>query len=156
MVQYSFVLHSALLKLPSVACTVYRGLNIPLSNMSHLYWRGGFVWFRSPTSTTTDKDKTMREFGQGVDAEAAGTFMQLHVKNAKEIDAFSAVPGEQERIIPHNTCFRVLLAVSAADVKLLKDFGTLPPNVDLVVVEEVRAVLNNENCYVDCFIALCR
>jgi hypothetical protein len=82
--------------------------------------------------------------------------MQLHVKNAKEIDAFSAVPGEQERIIPHNTCFRVLFAVSAADVKLLKDFGTLPPNVDLVVVEEVRAVLNNENCNVDCFIALCR
>ena len=92
------------------------------------------MWLRSPTSTTTDKDKTMREFGQGADAEAAGTFMQLHVKNAKEIDAFSAVPGEQERIIPHNTCFRVLLAVSAADVKLLKDFGTLPPNVDLVVV----------------------
>ena len=79
----------------------------------------------------------MRQFGQGVDG-SAGTFMELHVKNAKEISAFSAVPSEQERLIPHNTCFRVLQAWSAADVKLLGAFGTLPPNVDLVVVEEVR------------------
>ena len=150
---YSFVLYSALLKLPSVACTVYRGLNVPLCELSHLYWKGGFVWLRSPTSATTDKDKTMRIFGQGADA-GVGTFMELRVKNAKEVETFSAVPGEQERIIPHNTCFRVLLAVSAADVKLLKDFGTLPPNVDLVVVEEVRAFLNNENCVVNFFIAL--
>ena len=134
---YSFLLYNALLKLPSVACTVYRGLNVPLSDLSHLYWRGGFVWLRSPTSTTTDKDKTMRQFGQGAGA-GAGTFMELRVKNAKEIEVFSAVPGEQERLIPQNTCFRVLQALSAADVKQLSAFGSLPPNVDLVVVEEVR------------------
>ena len=34
--------------------------------------------------------------------------------------------------------FRVLQALSAADVKQLSAFGSLPPNVDLVVVEEVR------------------
>ena len=95
------------------------------------------MWLRSPTSTTTDKDKTMRQFGQGAGA-GAGTFMELHVKNAKEIEVFSAVPGEQERLIPQNTCFRVLQALSAADVKQLSAFGSLPPNVDLVVVEEVR------------------
>jgi len=134
---YSFRLYNALLKLPSVACTVYRGLNVPLSDLSHLYWRGGFVWLRSPTSTTTDKDKTMRQFGQGAGA-GVGTFMELHVKSAKEIEVFSAVPGERERLIPQNTCFRVLQALSAADVKQLSAFGSLPPNVDLVVVEEVR------------------
>jgi serine/threonine protein kinase len=137
---YSYVLHSALLKLPSVACTVYRGLNVPLSDLSHMYWRGGFVWLRSPTSTTTDKDKTMRQFGQGAGA-SAGTFMELRVKNAKNIEALSAVPGEQERLIPHNTCFRVLQVSSAADVRLLGAFGTLPPHVDLVVVEEVCATV---------------
>ena len=138
---YSFVLHNALMKLPSVSCTVYRGLDVPLSDLSDVYWRGGFVWLRSPTSTTMDKDKTMRLFGQGAGA-GAGTFMELRVKNAKEIEAFSAVPEEQERLIPHNTCFRVLQVCSAADVRLLGAFGSLPPRVDLVVVEEVpRATL---------------
>jgi len=141
---YSFLLYNALLKLPSVACTVYRGLSVPLSDMSHLYWKGGFVWLRSPTSTTTDKDKTMRQFGQG--EAGVGTFMELRVKNAKEIEVFSAVPGEQERLIPQNTCFRVLQAFSAADVRLLEAFGKLPPNVDLVVVEEVCAAAVGDAC----------
>jgi serine/threonine protein kinase len=137
---YSFLLYNALLKLPSVACTVYRGLNVPLSDMSHLYWKGGFVWLRSPTSTTIDKDKTMRQFGQGAGA-CAGTFIELRVKNAKEIEVLSAVPEERERLIPHNTCFRVLQAWSAADVRMLKAFGTLPANVDLVILEEVDPVI---------------
>ena len=145
---YSFLLYNALLKLPSVACTVYRGLNLPLSDLSHLYWKGGFVWLRSPTSTTTDKDRTMSQFGQG--KAGAGTFMELRVKNAKEIEAFSAVDGEQERLIPHNTCFRVLQALSAADVALLEAFGTLPPNVDLVVVEEVFATFIYHVCAFGC------
>jgi hypothetical protein len=135
---YSFLLYNALLKLPSVACTVFRGLNVPLSEVSHLYCKGGLVWLRSPTSTTTDKNKTMREFGQGV-ASRAGTFMELRVKNAKEIETFSAVPGERERLIPQNTCFRVLQAFSSADLDAIRTFGSLPPNVDLVVLEEVKA-----------------
>ena len=94
------------------------------------------MWLRSPTSTTTDKDATMRQFGEGVGG-GSGTFMELRVKNAKEIETFSAVPAERERLIPQNTCFRVLQALSAADVRLLGAFGTLPPNVDLVVMEEV-------------------
>jgi hypothetical protein len=133
---YSFLLYNALLKLPSVACTVYRGLDVPLLEVSHLYFINNFVWFRSPTSTTTDKDNTMRQFGQGANA-GVGTFMELRVKNAKEIETFSAVPGERERLIPHNTCFRVLQALSAKAANDLKEFGTFPPNVDLVVVEEV-------------------
>jgi serine/threonine protein kinase len=137
---YSFLLYNALLKLPSVPCTVYRGLDCPLSDLSHLYWKGGFVWYAQPTSTTTDKEKTMKEFGEGKN-NGAGTFMELRVKNAKEIVTFSAVPGEQERLIPQNTCFRVVQALSAADVKTLKGLWELPPNVDLVVLEEVRAAV---------------
>lgn len=128
------------MKLPSQACVVYRGLSVPLTDISHLYWPGGFVWLRAPTSTTTDKSKTLKSFGQGVGG-GSGTFMELRVKNAKEIEHFSAFPGERERLIPHNTCFRVLQALSAADVRLLGAFGTLPPYVDLVVVEEVRAAI---------------
>ena len=133
---YSFLLYNALLKLPSVACTVYRGLNIPLTDLSYLYWKGGFVWFRSPTSTTTDKDETLKQFGQGVCGQA-GTFMELRVRNAKIIEDFSIFPQERERLVPHNTCFQVLGAFSAADVKMLEGFASMPPNVDFVILEEV-------------------
>lgn len=133
---YSFLLYNALLKLPSVACTVYRGLNVPLTDMSYLYWKGGFVWFRSPTSTTTDKQKTMKQFGHGASGQS-GTFMELRVRNAKEIEAFSVFPHEREHVIPHNTCFQVLGALSAADAKILEGFASMPPDVDLVILEEV-------------------
>jgi serine/threonine protein kinase len=149
---YSFLLYKALLKLPSVACTVYRGLNIPLTDLSYLYWKGGFVWFRSPTSTTTDKNKTMRQFGQGTGGQA-GTFMELRVRNAKEIGAFSAFPHEREHVVPHNTCFQVLGAFSAADVKILEGFGSMPPDVDLVILEEVIGfsfVIWGGRCVADC------
>lgn len=135
--EYSFLFHSALMKLPGQVCVVYRGLSVPLTDISHLYWEGGFVWLRSPTSTTTDKVKTMQTFGQGAGG-AFGTFMELRVKNAKNIEHFSAFPAECERVIPHNTCFKVLVALSAAKVRMLQGFGALPPNVDLVIVEEVR------------------
>jgi serine/threonine protein kinase len=133
---FSLLLYNALLKLPSVACTVYRGLNIPLTEMSHLYWKGGFVWFRSPTSTTTDKQKTMKQFGKGARGQT-GTFMELRVRCAKDVETFSLFPLEHERIIPHNTCFQVLGALSAADAKILEGFASMPPNVDLVILEEV-------------------
>jgi serine/threonine protein kinase len=136
---YSFLLCNALSKLPSVACTVYRGLNTPLTDMSYLYWKGGFVWFRSPTSTTTDRQKTMRQFGQGARGQA-GTFIELRVHNAKEIEQFSLFPQERERLIPPNTCFQVLGALSAADAKILEGFASMPPNVDLVILEEVTWV----------------
>jgi hypothetical protein len=134
---YSFLLHNALLKLPSVALTVYRGLDLPLSQVSHLYRRGGFVWYRSPTSTTTDKSRTMMRFGAGAGG-GAGTFVELRVENAKNIQPFSSVPDEQEFLIPQNTCFKVVLALSAIDVRELHAFSDLPLNVDLVVLEEVR------------------
>jgi serine/threonine protein kinase len=133
---YSFLLYNALLKLPSLACTVYRGLNVPLTDVSHLYWKGGFVWFRSPTSTTTDKKKTMKQFGVG-SSGLAGTFMELRVRNAKAIEEFSLFPQECERLIPHNTCFQVLGALSAADARILEGFASMPANVDLVILEEV-------------------
>jgi hypothetical protein len=41
-----------------------------------VYKKGGFVWSRSPTSTTIDKDRTMVSFGVGASG-AAGTFIEL-------------------------------------------------------------------------------
>ncbi len=136
---YSLLLVNALTKLPRVACSVYRGLDCALSEVSHLYRKGGFVWYRSPTSTTVDKGRTMTSFGAGA-AGSAGTFIELRVQNAKEIEAFSAVPGEQERLLAPNTCFRVLECLTASQIINLQGFAALPPNVDLVVLEEVHRV----------------
>jgi hypothetical protein len=142
---YSFLLHNALLKLPSVALTVYRGLDLPLSHVSHLYRKGGFVWYRSPTSTTTDKRRTMTRFGTGAGG-VAGTFVELRVQNAKNIQPFSSVPDEQEFLIPQNTCFKVVLALSAIEVRELHAFSGLPLHVDLVVLEEVRILELDRGC----------
>ena len=128
--------YNELLKLPSMECTLYRGLNIPLSDMSYYFRKDAFIWLRTPTSTTTDKDGTMAKFGQGVIPGAAATFMQLIVKNAKGIalNTFSAVASEQERLIPHNTCFRVLVAVSAADR------AACCPHADLIAAKTQRTI----------------
>ena len=120
-----------------------------LSEVSHLYRKGGFVWYRSPTSTTVDKDKTMASFGAGA-AGGAGTFIELRVQNAKEIEAFSAVPGEQERLLAPNTCFKVLESFTASQIHRLQGFAALPPNVDLVTLEEVCPVSTQNVLMDDC------
>ncbi len=78
----------------------------------------------------------MKQFGQGASGQA-GTFMELRVHNAKIIEDFSVFPQECERLVPHNTCFQVLGAFSASDVKMLEGFARMPPNVDLIILEEV-------------------
>ena len=57
--QFSLVFCSALDKLPSVAMTVYRGLDVPLTQLSHLYTKGSTVWLNAGAFTTTDKAGTL-------------------------------------------------------------------------------------------------
>ncbi len=62
---FTKLLCDALDKLPSVSCTVFRGLDQPLTQVSHLYVKGSTVFFNSVTSTTTDKASTLQQFGKG-------------------------------------------------------------------------------------------
>jgi serine/threonine protein kinase len=57
--EFSYVFEAALKKLPDNDCTVYRGLDCPLTEVSHLYEKGKLVWFNSVTSCTTDQQGTM-------------------------------------------------------------------------------------------------
>ena len=132
--RFSFLLHNALLKLPSVACSVYRGLNVALPEVWHLQWKGCFVWLLWRRWSRRDEEESMRQFGQGKGA-AAGACMQLRVKNAKEIDMLSAVAGERQRRMPHNTCFQVLQVFSAVHVHDITAFCNPRPNVDLLLVQ---------------------
>jgi hypothetical protein len=56
---FSLVFDAALKKLPDTECTLFRGLDCPLTEESHLYEKGKMAWFNSVTSCTTDKQRTM-------------------------------------------------------------------------------------------------
>jgi hypothetical protein len=113
--EYSFVFCSALEKLPSVAATVFRGLDLPLTQLTHMYARGSTVWLNSVTSTTTDKDQTLLQFGAGASGRP-GTLLQIIAVDAKDIQAFSPFP-ESELLIPPNSCHTVQTVLESAEVR---------------------------------------
>jgi serine/threonine protein kinase len=113
---FSFLLCTALQKLPSVALTVFRGLDVPLTQLSHQYAASSTVWLTSVTSTTTDKAKTLLQFGTGASGRP-GTLLQINAVDAKDISDFSQFKKENEYIIPPNSCHKVQVALSSAQVK---------------------------------------
>jgi hypothetical protein len=105
---------SALEQLPSVAATVFRGLDLPLTQQSHMYSKGSTVWLNSVTSATTDKDTTLLQFGTGA-CGRPGTLLQIIAVDAKDIQAFSRFP-ESELLLPPNSCHTVLTVLESAEV----------------------------------------
>lgn len=95
-------------------CCRFRGLDLPLTEISHEYTVGSTVYFHCVQSTTT-KTETMEFFGAPAAARAAGTCMMLLVKTVKHIRPFSEFdgitgPNEEEFLVAFNTAFKVLLA----------------------------------------------
>ena len=115
--EYSFLFCSALEKLPSVAATVFRGLDLPLTQLTHMYSKGSTVWLNSVTSTTTDKDQTLLQFGAGA-CGRPGTLLQIIAVDAKDIQAFSPFP-EGELLIPPNSCHTVHTVLESAEVRCM-------------------------------------
>ena len=85
----------------------YRGLDRPLSEISHEYIVGNTVYLHSVTSTTTDDKNTLEDFGAPATGQTAGTYMKLYVKSAKNVVAFSKYPDEQEHMLNFNSKFMV-------------------------------------------------
>ena len=112
---FSYVFCSALDKLPSVQATVFRGLDLPLTQLSHLYTKGSTIWLNALTSTTTDRSQTLVQFGQGASGRP-GTLMQIIAVDAKDIQAFSPYP-ESELVIPPNSCHSVETVLDSVQVK---------------------------------------
>ncbi len=112
-----------------------RALDCPLTEVSHLYVKGGCVWFNSITSTSTDQAATLGSFGSGVSG-CPGTLLELRVLSARSVAAFSAFPKEHELLLRPNTRGKVLVALSSGEAALLQGMAQLPPNVDLAVLQE--------------------
>ncbi len=116
--EFSFVFCSALEKLPSLQLTVFRGLDLPLTQLSHQYTANGTVWMPSVVSTTTDKAGTLLQFGTGASGRP-GTLLQINAVDAKNISNFSMFKTENEYIIPPNSCHIVKVALSSDQVTRL-------------------------------------
>ena len=114
---FSFLFCGALDKLPSVAATVFRGLDLPLTQLSHMYSKGSTVWLNAATSTTTDKETTLMQFGKGASGRP-GTLLQIMALDAKDIQAFSPFP-ESELLIAPNSCHTVQTVLEWAEVRRL-------------------------------------
>ena len=112
--EFSKLFCDAVDKLPSISCTVYRGLDQPLTQVSHLYVKGSTVFFNSVTSTTTDKADTLQQFGKGADGRP-GTLLRIAATDVKNISTFSAFPGESELVACVNSSFRVATVLESAE-----------------------------------------
>jgi serine/threonine protein kinase len=112
---FSFLFCNALQKLPSVIRTVFRGLDVPMTQLSHQYFAGGNVWLTSITSTTSDKTKTLLQFGTGASGRP-GTLLQINAVDAKDISDFSKYKTENEFVVPPNSCHKVRVALSSVQV----------------------------------------
>ena len=115
---FSKLLCDALHKLPGVPCLVFRGLDQPLTQVSHLYVKGSTVFFNSLTSTTTDKAGTLQQFGKGADGRP-GTLLQIAATDVKSIAAFSAFPDEGELVAPFNSSYHVATVLESTEVRAL-------------------------------------
>ena len=118
---YSFLFSSALEKLPSVAATVFRGLDLPLTQLSHMYFKDSTVWLNAVTSTATDKNTALVQFGKGAYGRP-GTLLQIIAVDAKDIQAFSTFP-ESELLLPPNSCHTVQTVLESAEVRRLPSAG---------------------------------
>jgi serine/threonine protein kinase len=112
---FSNLFCTALDKLPPVAKTVFRGLDVPLTQLSHQYVAGGTIWLTSIQSTTIDKTKTLLDFGKGASGRP-GTLLQINAVDAKDISDFSKWKTENEYLIPPNSCHTVQVVLSSAQV----------------------------------------
>jgi serine/threonine protein kinase len=115
---FSFLFCTALEKLPAVAKTVFRGLDVPLTQLSHQYVPNATIWFTPMTSTTTDKAETLLHFGAGASGRP-GTLLQINAVDAKDISDFSKYKTENEYVIPPNSCHTVQVVLSSAQVSHL-------------------------------------
>jgi hypothetical protein len=135
---FSFHFTSALQKLPNFQLppgqNLYRGFGQRLEDMNDLYQKDSHVWWHYTSSSSIYREVAYRDF-----AMKSGTLMEIScVHNAKDIKELSMVPSEGELVFPPNTEFKVKLALSSDDARLLNArYAAIPVNVDLVIIEAV-------------------
>eukprot|EP01124_Arcella_intermedia_P034863 TRINITY_DN8720_c0_g1_i1.p1 TRINITY_DN8720_c0_g1~~TRINITY_DN8720_c0_g1_i1.p1 ORF type:complete len:420 (+),score=103.32 TRINITY_DN8720_c0_g1_i1:426-1685(+) len=112
----------ALKKLPDEKKEVYRGLRVPLTQLSKLYTRNSLVIWVAFTSTSLDS-QLIKTFCTA----DAGTWMILEVIEGKDIRSFSLFKEEEFLLLP-NAHFRVKDIMSNQMRKIVG----IPENIDVL------------------------
>jgi hypothetical protein len=110
---YMHFVISALRKLPDYQGFVYRGNNSP-EIVKKEYTVGREIFWSAFTSTTTEMS-TARSF-----AGKDGVVFKIKIHSGKVISMFSVLGGENEVLLPPNSCF-----VVGEDIFIDKDDGML-------------------------------
>jgi hypothetical protein len=76
------------------------------------------VCWNAVTSTTTDKEHTLRSFGTA--AGDGATFVEIRATSAKDIGALSMVPSENELVLAPNSLHRVVASFGSDQLKDLQ------------------------------------
>jgi hypothetical protein len=134
---FSYHLTSALQKLPNFQLqpgqNLYRGFGQRLEDMNDLYQKDNNVWWHYTSSWSLHREVAYRDF-----ARTSGTLMEISCHNAKDIQQLSMVPREGELLFPPNIEFKVKVALSCRDARLLNArYINIPENVDLVILDAV-------------------
>ncbi len=125
---FSFHFWNGLRKLPKQSVKLYRGLDRRLMDICDLYEVNNVIHWHYPSSATTDM-AVASKFSNG------GTLISFEeVSDACSIQVFSLEPSEKELLLPYTCMFVVEIALSCERARLLRAFGSLPDNVDLVVL----------------------
>ncbi len=76
------------------------------------------VCWNSVTSTTTDKERTLRSFGTA--AGDGATFVEIRAMFAKDIGPLSMVPTEKELVLSPNSLFKVVASFGSDQLQDLQ------------------------------------
>lgn len=138
---FSWYLVSALKKLPPVQGRVFRGVPERVTELSSKYRTKEEVVWVSFTSTTRDKMVTLGSFGGG------GTFVSIKTFDGRDISSISMLPQEEEVLLMPNSRFIVDAVLSSEEAAAVNTSFevTLPRDVDLIVLRQVRAVESSLN-----------
>jgi hypothetical protein len=133
---FSFHFTSALQKLPNYQLSpgqnLYRGFGQRLEDMNDLYQKDSHVWWHYTSSSSLHREVAYRDF-----ARKAGTLMEIScIQNAKDMQELGMIPPEGNLLFLPNTEFKVKLALSCSDARLLNArYAAIPDNADLAILE---------------------
>jgi hypothetical protein len=126
--RYLKLLMTALWKLPSVQCTVWRGIkDVDLSTQ---YQEGQcYTWWNLSSCTET---LTVMQTPQFLGTDGLRTLFSIHCLNGKEIREHSYVRSENEILLPPATYFKVMGKVNAATDLCIIHVREIPPPYELI------------------------
>eukprot|EP00756_Hemistasia_phaeocysticola_P060695 Hpha_TRINITY_DN4250_c0_g1::TRINITY_DN4250_c0_g1_i1::g.186734::m.186734 len=134
---FAYCIHKQLQALPEFKGTVYRAVDIRVSD--GLYAEGAVVTMPTPTSASRNP-QVIKDFlgGHSESNKATGTILIFRVRTGRAVDEFSRYPAEEEVIIPTNTQFRIHGRPDHGVTSLLE--CALEADLDDVAIVELQEV----------------